>query len=189
MAQASAKKARRIRRAEDLDRVSILAVEGMLAMLGTLSGILRSFRFNAVNVLPSSEEAWTRLTVEPRLRPDVILIDWNAHPLSGEEFVRQLRRVNHQQVAETPVIAIIANADREVVLAARDSGVNAVLLRPFSAAQLMEKVLWTLGQEDVTFIRSEGYVGPDRRRFRTAEYLGERRRVGESGEPDGEIVP
>lgn len=188
MAQAAAKKTRRIRRAEDLDRVSILAVEGMLAMLGTLSGILRSFRFNTVNVLASSEEAWTRLTVEPRLRPNIVLIDWNAHPLSGEQFVKQLRRVEVQQIAETPVIAIIANADRAVVLAARDSGVNAVLLRPFSAAQLMEKVLWTLGQEDVAFIRSEGYVGPDRRRFRTAEYLGERRRVGEACGPDSDIV-
>jgi CheY-like chemotaxis protein len=187
MAEAVAKKPRRIKRAEDLDRVSILAVEGMLAMLGTLSGSLRSFRFHTVNVLASSEEAWTRLTVEPRLRPDLILIDWNSHPLTGEQFVKQLRRVNNQQLAETPVIAIIANADRPVVLAARDSGVNAVLLRPFSAAQLMEKVLWTLGQEDVAFIRSEGYVGPDRRRFRAAEYLGERRRVGEACGPGGDI--
>ena len=92
--------------------------------------------------------------------------------------MRQLRRVEHPALAETPVIAIIANADREIVFAARDCGVNVVLLRPFSAAQLLEKVMWTLGQ-DTPFIRSEAYVGPDRRRFRAAEYLGEKRRIGE----------
>lgn len=184
MALAATKKAKfRVRRPEDLERVGILAIEGMLPMLGVLSGILRSFRFNSVNVFGNSDEAWTRLNAEPPLKTDVILLDWNAHPVNGETFVRQLRRVEHPILAETPIIAIIANADREIVFAARDAGANVVLLRPFSAAQLLEKVMWTLGQ-DTPFIRSEGYVGPDRRRFRAAEYLGDKRRVGEGEDPD-----
>lgn len=182
MASPASKKApRRIRRPEDLERIGILAVEGMTAMIGTLSGILRSFRFNAVHVMGSSEEAWSRLTGDSRLKADIILLDWNAHPLNGEAFVRQLRRVDHPQLAEIPVICIIANADRPTVYAARDCGVNAILLRPFSAAQLMEKVIWTLGQEP-PFIRAEHYIGPDRRRFRTAEYLGEKRRTADDAD-------
>ena len=182
MALAATKKPKvKVRRPEDLERIGILAVEGMLPMMGILSGILRSFRFQQVNVLGNSDEAWARLNGEPKMKADIILIDWNAHPISGETFVRQLRRVDNPMLAETPVIAIIANADRDVVFAARDCGVNVVLLRPFSAAQLLDKVMWTLGQ-DTPFIRSEGYVGPDRRRFRAAEYLGEKRRIGEDGE-------
>jgi DNA-binding response OmpR family regulator len=181
MSLATTKKTKlRVRRPEDLERVSILAIEGMLPMMGILSGILRSFRFNSVNVLGNSDEAWARLNGEPK-KADIILLDWNAHPLSGEAFLRQLRRLDSPQIAETPVIAIIANADREIVFAARDAGANVVLLRPFSAAQLLEKVMWTLGQ-DTPFIRSEFYVGPDRRRFRAAEYLGEKRRIGETDE-------
>jgi two-component system chemotaxis response regulator CheY len=179
MALAATKKPKvRVRRPEDLERIGILAVEGMAPMMGILSGILRSFRFQAVHVLGNSDEAWARLNGEPRMKADIVLIDWNAHPVSGETFVRQLRRGDNPTLAEIPVIAIIANADRDVVFAARDCGVNVVLLRPFSAAQLLEKVMWTLGQ-DTPFIRSEGYVGPDRRRFRAAEYLGEKRRIGE----------
>jgi two-component system chemotaxis response regulator CheY len=166
---------RRIRRPEDLERVSILAVEGITAMVATLGGVLRSFRFSAVDVINSSEEAWTRLNAEPSLKADVILLDWNSHPMSGEDFTRKLRRVEAVQLAETPIIGMIANADRPTVLAARDCGINALLARPFSATQLLERVIWTLGQ-DTPFIRAEHYVGPDRRRFRTAEYLGERRR-------------
>jgi CheY-like chemotaxis protein len=182
MALAATKKPKvRVRRPEDLERIGIVAIEGMLPMMGILSGILRSFRFQSVNVLGNSDEAWARINGEPRMKADIVLIDWNAHPLSGEAFVRQLRRVDNPPLAEIPVIAIIANADRDVVFAARDCGVNVVLLRPFSAAQLLEKVMWTLGQ-DTPFIRSEGYIGPDRRRFRAAEYLGEKRRIGEDGE-------
>lgn len=166
---------RRIRRPEDLERVSIVAIEGITAMVSTLSGVLRSFRFAAVDVINSSEEAWTRLNAEPRLKADIVLLDWNSHPMSGEDFTRKLRRVEPAHLAETPIIGMVANADRPTVLAARDCGINALLLRPFSATQLMERVIWTLGQ-DTPFIRAEHYVGPDRRRFRTAEYLGERRR-------------
>lgn len=169
---------RRIRRLEDLERVSIIAIEGITAMVSTLSGVLRSFRFSAVDVVNSSEEAWARLNTEPRLKPDIILLDWNSHPIPGEEFTRKLRRVEPAQVAETPIIGLIANADRPTVLAARDCGINALLLRPFSATQLMERVIWTLSQ-DTPFIRAEHYVGPDRRRFRTAEYLGEKRRTND----------
>lgn len=179
MAPAATRKARaRIRRPEDLERISILAIEGMQPMMGILSGILRSFRFQSVSVLGNSDEAWVRLNAEPRPKADIILLDWNAHPVNGETFVRQLRRADNPALAETPVVAVIANADRDIVFAARDAGVNVVLLRPFSAAQLLDKVMWTLGQE-TPFIRSEFYVGPDRRRFRAAEYLGEKRRIGE----------
>lgn len=167
---------RRIRRPEDLERVSIVAIEGITAMVSTLSGVLRSFRFSSVEVIASSEEAWTRLSSEPRLKTDIFLVDWDAHPVNGEEFTRRLRRLETPQLAELPVIGMIAGPERPTVLAARDCGMNALLLRPFSATQLMEKVIWTLSQ-DTPFIRAEHYIGPDRRRFRTAEYLGEKRRV------------
>ena len=180
MALAAVKKAKiRVRKVEDLERISVLAIEGTPPMVGVLGGILRSFRFQSVAVLGSSDEAWLRLNIEPSARPDIILLDWHAHPVDGEAFVRRLRHVENAALAETPVVAVIANADRETVFAARDAGVNVVLLRPFSAAQLLEKVMWTLGQ-DTPFIRSEFYVGPDRRRFRAAEYLGEKRRIGET---------
>lgn len=177
---------RRIRRPEDLERVSIVALEGITAMVSTLSGVLRSFRFAAVDVLNSSEEGWMRLCTEPRLKADILLLDWDAHPINGEEFTRRMRRLDVPQVAELPIIGMIAGPDRPTVLAARDCGMNALLLRPFSATQLMEKVIWTLSQ-DTPFIRSDHYVGPDRRRFRTAEYLGEKRRGEDFDETDDAV--
>ena len=74
MALAATKKAKvRVRRPEDLERIGIVAIEGMLPMMGILSGILRSFHFQSVSVLGNSDEAWARLNGEPRLseRPKV----------------------------------------------------------------------------------------------------------------------
>ena len=87
MALAATKKPKvRVRRPEDLERIGILAVEGMLPMMGILSGILRSFRFQAVHVLGNSDEAWARLNGEPKLKADIILerrslMSWLVNPL------------------------------------------------------------------------------------------------------------
>jgi hypothetical protein len=65
---------------------------------------------------------------------------------------------NHPR--RTPVIAIIANADRDVVFAARDCGVNVVRCR--SRPRSCSKVMDARADAPASL---EGYVGPDRRRF------------------------
>jgi two-component system, chemotaxis family, chemotaxis protein CheY len=159
----------------DLQQASVLAIEAATSMISPLTSSLHALRFGSVSVLLSSDHAWQRLLANPPLQPDLILIDWHVHPTPCEEFLRRLRRFESPRLAKTPVICLIANADAESVCAARDAGANAVLARPFSPKQLGEKVLWVL-EHDVDFIRSETYVGPDRRHFRSGPYRGKERR-------------
>lgn len=176
MSQAQVKKSpHRIQRLEDLQQASVLAIESVSSMIGPVSSSLHALKFGSVSVLLSSDHAWQRLTDDPPIRADLILIDWNVHPTPCDEFVRRLRRLDLQQLAETPAICLMANADKDGVFAARDAGANAVLVRPFSPKQLSEKVLWVLGR-DITFIRSDSYVGPDRRHFQSDHYRGKERR-------------
>jgi DNA-binding response OmpR family regulator len=165
----------RIQRPEDLQQASVLAIEAAASMIGPVSTSLHTLKFGSVSVLLSSDNAWQRLTDDPPLRADLILIDWHVHPTPCDEFVRRLRRLDLAQLAETPVICLMANADKDTVFAARDAGANAVLVRPFSPKQLSDKVMLVLGR-DVTFIRSDGYVGPDRRHFHSDHYHGKDRR-------------
>lgn len=172
----------RIERPEDLHQASVLAIEAAASMIGPLSSSLHAHKFGSVSVLLNSDNAWQRLTDDPPLRADLILIDWHVHPTPCDQFLRRLRRLDLHQLAETPVICLMANADKETVLAARDAGANAVLVRPFSPKQLSDKVLLVLGR-DVDFIRSDSYVGPDRRHFNSDHYHGrERRRSDQAGE-------
>lgn len=175
----------RIHGPEDLQQASVLAIEAATSMIGPVSSSLHALKFGSVSVLLSSDHALQRLTDDPPLRADLILIDWNVHPTPCSEFLRRLRRLDLPQLAETPVICLMANADKETVFAARDAGANAVLVRPFSPKQLSDKVLWVLGRE-VDFIRSDSYVGPDRRHFHSDHYRGkERRRAGRGREVAG----
>jgi DNA-binding response OmpR family regulator len=174
----------RIERLEDLHHASVLVIEATASMIGPVSTSLNALKFGSVSVLLSSDNAWQRLTDDPPMRADLILIDWHVHPTPCEEFLRRLRRLDLHQLAETPVICLMANADKVTVLAARDAGANAVLVRPFSPKQLSDKVMLVLGQ-DVDFIRAAGYVGPDRRHFHSDHYHGkERRQSDRAGELD-----
>jgi two-component system chemotaxis response regulator CheY len=165
----------RIHRPQDLQQASVLAIEGTASTVGPVSSSLHALKFGSVSVLLSSDVAWQRLTDDPPLRADLILIDWHVHPTPCGEFLRRLRHLDLPQLAETPVICLMANADKDTVFAVRDAGANAVLVRPFSPKQLSDKVLWVLGR-DVTFIRSDTYVGPDRRHFHSDHYYGKERR-------------
>ena len=159
----------------DLQQASVLAIEAATSMISPVTSSLHALKFGSVSVLLSSDHAWQRLVDDAPLQPDLILMDWHVHPTPCEEFLRRLRRVENPRLAETAVICLIANADAKSVCAARDAGANAVLGRPFSPKQLGEKVLWVL-EHDVAFIRSDGYVGPDRRHFRSGPYRGKERR-------------
>jgi len=164
-----------------LQRASVLAVEAIASMIAPVTTSLRTLRFGSVSVLLSSDHAWQRLTDDPPLQADLILIDWYVHPTPCDQFVRRLRRMEAPELAETPIICLMANADAETVFAARDAGADAVLARPFSPNQLRDKVLWVLGRE-VEFVRSAGYVGPDRRHFNAEPYRGVERRRHQAGE-------
>ena len=168
----------------DLHQASVLAIEAVASMIAPVTTSLRTLRFGSVNVLLSSDHAWQRLTDEPPLRPNLILVDWHVHPTPCDPFIRRLRRMETPQLAETPIICLMANAEADTVFAARDAGANAVLARPFSPKQLRDKVLWVLSR-DVEFIRSEAYVGPDRRHFNSGPYRGIERRRRQADDRNG----
>jgi two-component system, chemotaxis family, chemotaxis protein CheY len=62
-----------------------------------------------------------------------------------------------------PIIMMTAHADRPTVMKARDAGVNAFVAKPVSPKALEEKIHVVL-TEHRKFVRSNRYVGPDRRR-------------------------
>ena len=181
MPHAHINKPHRVEGPENLHQASVLAIEAVASMIAPVTTSLRTLRFCSVSVLLSSDHAWQRLTDDPPLQADLILIDWYVHPTPCDQFIRRLRRMEVPQLAETPIICLMANAEAETVFAARDAGADAVLARPFSPKQLKDKVLWVLGR-DIDFVRSETYVGPDRRHFNSEPYRGIERRRHQRGE-------
>lgn len=70
-----------------------------------------------------------------RLRPDLIVLDWNLPDLDGIEVLRRVR-----EWTQTPVIMLsVRDADRDKV-AALDAGADDYLTKPFSTAELLARL-------------------------------------------------
>lgn len=71
-------------------------------------------------------------------RPDLVILDWSMPRLRGIEVARQLR--SSHATRGIPIILLTARADDADFDAARELGVNAYLVKPFSPIELIEEV-------------------------------------------------
>ena len=115
-------------------------------------------------------------SVDPRL----IFVECEGPGLDGVIFTKKLRRSSFR-CRKAPVIMVTAQATPGVILAARDSGVHEFLRKPYNNKDLVRRI------EAVTryqrgWVEAVGYVGPDRRRFNSAEYKGARKRQADAAD-------
>src|SRR4051794_14940827 len=84
------------------------------------------------------------LAALPSIRPDCVLADLAADPSDGLAFARDLRRALDREVQATPLIMMTSHIDRKLIEAARDNGVDAVLLTPVTAQTLRARITETV---------------------------------------------
>lgn len=70
---------------------------------------------------------------------DLILSDWEMPEMSGEELLRWVRQ--DERTAATPFVMITSRGDRNHVVQAINAGVNDYLIKPFTAEELVRKLL------------------------------------------------
>lgn len=113
---------------------------------------------------------------ELRTRPtDLVITDWAMRPLDGLEFLKMVRQSSDSANPEVPVIMLTGHTEPERIFEARDAGITEILAKPISAEKLYTKVVSVLTRPR-TFIKSQKFVGPDRRRRRVAPNGKERRK-------------
>jgi CheY-like chemotaxis protein len=112
--------------------------------------------------------------------PSIIFVEHSGPRLQGETFTRRLRRSDYA-CRKAPVIMVTADATASTIKGARDSGVHEFLRKPFTAGDLVRRIeAVTLKPRD--WIEAVQYVGPDRRRFNSGEYSGQRKRRSDKSE-------
>ena len=104
---------------------------------------------------------------------DLLVVDCEMPGMDGFELVHWLRRSGPPN-AFVPVIMTAGHIRRSMVAKARDCGANFILAKPFSAASLLERIVW-VARDGRPFLEVGEYFGPDRR-FREAEPPGKERR-------------
>lgn len=111
-----------------------------------------------------------------RNSPDVMIVDWEMPGLNGVELTKLIRKTQKGPNRYVPVIMLSGHTERKRVAEARDAGVTEFMCKPISAKALYKRVVSVL-TEPRAFITSEGYTGPDRRRFIHPSFHNKERRV------------
>jgi DNA-binding response OmpR family regulator len=131
--------------------------------------------FNAVSI----EAGWGMArTVDPML----IFVEHASAGCDGLALARKIRR-SDLACRENPIIMCTAEATAEAIFGARDAGIHEFMRKPFTIKDL-ERRLEAVTLKPRDWVEAVQYVGPDRRRFNSAEYKGPRKRKADaSGTP------
>lgn len=162
----------------DLTKISVLIVDDNKHMQHLLREVLRVLGIRDVHTADDGAAALKDLKA---FTADVVICDWNMKPIDGLEFVRMVRTSEDSADRTVPIIMLTGHTEASRVARARDCGINEYLAKPVSAKGLYHRISQII-ERPRAFVRSETYVGPDRRR-RTSAYDGpERRGAGKSDE-------
>jgi CheY-like chemotaxis protein len=140
-------------------RSTILVAEGDRGLRRTLRDVLLGMGFPSIIVAGTSAETMRQIIEQ---RPSVILLDQKLPGADGGglALTRRLRRDNDP----IPIVLMTGTPDMAMVAAARDAGVNEIVIKPLSMEGLVLRLMHVL-QVPRSFIRTPGFVGPDRRRL------------------------
>jgi DNA-binding response OmpR family regulator len=106
-----------------------------------------------------------------QFRPDIVIVDWEMPMLNGAEMIRLVRNPDTSPHATVPIIMMTAHTERHRIQQAMQLGVNEILVKPFSAKALMQR-LDLVTKHARPFMQLGNYFGPIPRPSRGAAGYG-----------------
>jgi len=113
----------------------ILVVDDFEAMRKVTAAQLRTLGAAQIFQAKDGAEAWRLLNQQ---HFDLVLSDWNMPIMTGLELLVAVRA--SAKLSHMPFIMITAEAERERVVEAIAQGVNALLVKPYTAGGLAERI-------------------------------------------------
>lgn len=93
---------------------------------------------------------------------DLLFVDTEMPGMDGHELVRWLRNSDLEPNAFVPIIMTAGHVRKSKVKAVKDCGANFLVTKPFSAASLLQRLIW-VARDNRPFLQVGDYKGPDRR--------------------------
>jgi DNA-binding response OmpR family regulator len=157
----------------------VLIVDPNTAAVRLLADQLRHVGHIQIFNAASIEAGWGMArTVDPML----VFVEHASAGCDGLALARKIRR-SDLACRENPIIMCTAEATAEAIFGARDAGIHEFMRKPFTIKDL-ERRLEAVTLKPRDWVEAVQYVGPDRRRFNSAEYTGPRKRKADaSGTP------
>ncbi len=150
----------------------ILIADAVQQTRNLIAEVLRSVGFEHIVYAKDGRELLD-LTLEHH--PRIVITSSRLPELSGLEFTR-LIRAGYQDVSRQLSIIVMTNTATVGFLeAARESGADELLVRPFTAHALLVRIQAVI-ERPREFVDSAVYIGPSRRRKMIEQYNGPMRR-------------
>ena len=122
--------------------LTTLVVDDQSTMRALVRNGLEQLGFREIILAEDGEEGLrTILTCAPT--PKLIISDYNMPKMDGMTLLRAVRM--HPTTKSIPFIMLTGKADKELVLTARQNGVNNYLVKPFTVATLKERIEAVVG--------------------------------------------
>jgi two-component system chemotaxis response regulator CheY len=115
--------------------INILIVDDFSAMRQIIRNLLHELGFD------NTSEADNGQTALPMLKAgnfDFLVTDWSMPDMDGLTLLKTVRA--DEQLRDLPVLMVTAEAKREQIVDAAEAGVNAYIVKPFTAETLKDKI-------------------------------------------------
>jgi two-component system chemotaxis response regulator CheY len=155
--------------------IHVLVVDDNKQMRFLLRCLLRAGGITDVSEAECAHDALEIMSGRP---VDLIIVDWMMQPIDGLAFTRMVRWDTKSPNPYVPLLMLTAHTETSRVAAARDAGVSGFVKKPISARVLFDRMTSALTDTRL-FIKTDSFMGPDRRRGVAPDYAGPFRRDGD----------
>ena len=121
--------------------IKVLVVDDQLSMRKLIIGALKQIGFRQIWEESNGSDGLAHATTTP---VHLVISDFNMPQMDGLTFLKKLR--SHPSVGNTGFIMLTGRADAELVGRARQFGVNNYVVKPFTVAQLKQKLEQVFGE-------------------------------------------
>ena len=142
----------------DISDINVLIIDDNRYTLSMLREMLRWLNVRNVNFAKNGKEA-----LSIKVETDLVFCDLHMEPISGMEFTNLVRANKTAYSKTTPIIMLTGHTERERVIHARDIGSSLYLAKPISVRRLYQAITQIIDSSQ-SFIETDSYIGPDRRR-------------------------
>lgn len=128
----------------------VLVVDDQPMIVVIVRAVLRKLGFQDVDEAVDGSDALARLRER---RYGLVICDWNMVPMTGYELLRTLRA--DEALRGVPFVMMTTPQYAQNFMAAGKAGVDACLVKPFSAAALRDTIQSICAEEQLSRTRSK----------------------------------
>jgi two-component system, chemotaxis family, chemotaxis protein CheY len=113
----------------------VLVVDDYREMITIIRRMLLQFGFKEIDDASDGPSALVKLRSGPY---DLVIADLMMEPMDGIELLRVIR--SEESLQSLPFIMVTALSEEHHIVSARDAGVTAYIVKPFTAAILKKRI-------------------------------------------------